>query len=70
MKVQVVYDRSFAWKYNKNHTTIVRAINRILVHANSYFKLRSLTTKIELDTQDLPYEYIPLELDADIHGLE
>jgi len=34
---------------------ISKAIDGILVHANSYYKLRSLTTKIELVTTGLPY---------------
>jgi len=50
-----MYDDAFARKYNGNQQQIKRAIDKILVTANSYYKLKSLTTKIELDTTNLPY---------------
>jgi len=56
LKTQVLYDSAFAQKFGQDKKKITNAINRILVHAQSFFKLKTLTTKIEIDTTGLPYK--------------
>jgi len=55
MRLQILYDRAFAGRYGNDQTRIRRAIEKIYVHANSYFKAPTLTTQIELDTSGRPY---------------
>jgi len=56
LRVKVFYDTKFAKRFGNNSEKINAAIDTTLVHANSYFKFRSLTTKIEIDTTNLPYQ--------------
>jgi len=62
LRLQILYDYSFAVKYRYVEEDIKEAIQGILVHLQMFFHMASLTTRINLDV--LEFKPIPYTLSA------